>query len=136
MKLTDKIISEASVPLAAKINRVYLNERILKEGLSGDIVSEFKAEKNFTKRKKIADQNFKKLNNGTSRNIYIVENDILKLAKNKKGIAQNKTEIKISESHKFNNIIANVLDFDSDGLYLIQQKAIPITPARFEQITG
>ena len=62
---------------------------------------------------------------------------ILKLAKNNKGIEQNKTEIDISKSNKYNDIIANILEYDTNGIYLIQEKAdVLLSDVKFTKITG
>jgi hypothetical protein len=113
--------------------REYLNEQVLS---SNDIVN-FTQLNKFADRKKYADENYKLLNKGTGRYVYDINNEyVLKLAKNNKGIEQNKTEINISKSGKYNDITANVVEFEDNGLYLIQQKAYRLTEQGFKDITG
>jgi len=113
--------------------REYLNEHVL----SSDNIGNFTRLTKFGDRKNYADENFKFLNKGTGRYVYVINNEyVLKLANNNKGIEQNKTEINISESGKYNDIIASVIEYDKNGLYLIQQKANEITEQEFTNITG
>ncbi len=111
----------------------YLNEQVLSPN---DIIN-FKQLHKFSDRKKYADENYKMINKGSSRYVYDINNEyVLKLAKNNKGIEQNKTEINISKSGKYNDIIANIIEYDNNGLYLIQQKADRLTEQGFTDITG
>jgi len=113
--------------------REYLNEQVL----SSDNIENFTQLTKFSDRKKYADENFKIIGKGTGRYVYDINNDfVLKLAKNNKGIEQNKTEINISKSGKYNDITANIVEYDNNGLYLIQQKAHRITEQGFKYITG
>ncbi len=113
--------------------REYLNEQVL----SSNDIDNFTQLHKFSDRKKYADENYKLLNKGTGRYVYDINNEyVLKLAKNNKGIEQNKTEINISKSGKYNDITANVVEFDDNGLYLIQQKAYRLTEQGFKDITG
>ena len=113
--------------------REYLNEQVL----SSNDIDNFTQLHKFADRKKYADENYKLLNKGTGRYVYDINNEyVLKLAKNNKGIEQNKTEINISKSGKYNDINANVVEFDDNGLYLIQQKAYRLTEQGFKDITG
>lgn len=111
----------------------YLNEQVL----SNDNIKKITQLTKFSDRKKYADENFKMIGKGTGRYVYDINNIfVLKLAKNNKGIEQNKTEINISKSGKYNDIIANIVEYDDNGLYLIQQKAYRITEQNFKDITG
>ena len=113
--------------------REYLNEQVL----STNDIDNFKQLQKFADRKKYAGENYKLLNKGTGRCVYDINNEyVLKLAKNNKGIEQNKTEINISKSSKYNDITAKVVEFDENGLYLIQQKAYRLTEQGFKDITG
>lgn len=51
---------------------------------------EFKSLKSFAQRVRYCDEHLQKLGSGSSRIVYVVDNDkVLKLAKNKKGLAVN-----------------------------------------------
>lgn len=93
--------------------------------------------KTFLKRKAYCDQKYKKIGSGTSRIVYQLNDKYcLKLAKNKKGIAQNGAEISLSVSNA-SDIIAEIIDFDNDNeLWVIMQLAKPLTPNSFHSILG
>ena len=63
---------------------------------------------------------------GSGRIVYDLENGyVVKVAKNNKGIAQNKTEYEISLSDN-TNLIAKILDASENFKYLIMEKTIKI----------
>ncbi|MDF2676204.1 MAG: hypothetical protein K0Q97_497 [Bacillota bacterium] len=69
---------------------------------------------------------YKFIGMGSGRIVYDLENGyVVKVAKNKKGIAQNKTEYKISLLDN-TNLFAKVLDVSENFEYLIMEKAIKI----------
>lgn len=114
-----------------------LCEYLIEQVLSSDNIENFTRMSKFVNRRKYADENFKLINKGTGRYVYNINDEfVLKLAKNKKGLEQNKTEINISKSGKYNDITANIVEYNDEGLYLIQQKAYRITENRFKDITG
>lgn len=110
----------------------YINEQIISEEDKVILqLNKFKERKDFTNKK------FTLIGKGSARLVYDINNEyVLKLAKNNKGIAQNKVEINISKSNKYNDIIAKVVEFNDNGNYLIQQKAKSISDDRFEELTG
>jgi hypothetical protein len=120
-----------------KVIKSTIQEFVNEQVLSSDNIINFTRLTKFRDRKNYADENFKFLNKGTGRYVYDINNEyVLKLANNNKGIEQNKTEINISESGKYYDIIANVIEYDKNGLYLIQKKANEITEEEFTNITG
>jgi hypothetical protein len=69
---------------------------------------------------------YKFIGMGSGRIVYDLENGyVVKVAKNKKGIAQNKTEYKISLLDN-TNLFAKVLDVSENFEYLVMEKAIKI----------
>ena len=97
-------------------------------------LSEFKT---FKERKDYANENFKKLSHGTSRNVYIYSDKyVLKVAKNPKGIAQNLTESNPEILKKYSDIVAKVTDYNKNGKWLLQQKVEQVDNIEFEDITG
>ena len=91
----------------------------------------------FSGRIKFCDQNFVKLKAGSSRIAYDYGGDlVLKLAKNEKGIAQNRTEADGFIQQNYKEIVANVLDSDPNDLYIVAEKATKITPSQFKQLSG
>ena len=63
---------------------------------------------------------------GTGRTVFDLENGyVVKAAKNRKGIEQNKEEYRISNLDK-NNVFAQAIALSEDYMYLIMVKAQPI----------
>lgn len=105
--------------------------------LSDADIDVFKSLHKFNDRKKYADQNFTLIGKGSGRFVYDINNEyVLKLAKNTKGVAQNKTEIHLSNNEINNEIISKTLEYDENGLYVIQEKATKITDNIFKEITN
>jgi len=104
--------------------------------LSWDI-EEFKNLKSFNKRIKYCEQNLQRISSGTSRIVYkIDETKVLKLAKNEKGIAQNKTEINFSEDYLWDMVVAKLFDYDEDGLWVEMELARKVTTSIWNNIVG
>jgi len=99
-------------------------------------VNEFESIKSFNGRKEYADNNLQRLGSGSGRIVYAIDdNKVLKLAKNNKGIAQNQAEINLSNEY-YENILAKVLDYDNNYLWIISERTKKITPTRFTQLTN
>lgn len=78
------------------------------------------------------------IGNGSSRMVFQIDDETcLKLAKNKKGIAQNKEEIRIA-SDNFISYIPKVFNGsdEENGLWIITQYVIPAKPQDFEELLG
>lgn len=109
--------------LIAKANKPS-NEEILKELSSLDT---------FTDRIDYAEKHLKHLSSGSSRVIYKLDDDtVLKLAKNNRGIAQNKAEANPKMKSKYIN---NTLKSDKDGIWKTSPFAEKITEKEFEELT-
>src|ERR1700690_1105740 len=85
-------------------------------------------------RKKYAEKNLEHLSSGSSRIVYLSsDKTIIKLAKNDKGIAQNKAESNPKMKSKFlNKIIKHANNFSWVETYYLDK----ITTKDFEKITG
>jgi hypothetical protein len=90
----------------------------------------------FTARKNYCDINFTKLKAGSSRIAYVYNDLILKLAKNEKGLAQNQTESDGFMQQNYKDIIANVLDSDPNGLWILVEKAERVNKSSFKTLTN
>ena len=87
--------------------------------------------------KTYCDSNFKKIGKGSARTVYeLNDKAVLKIANNKKGIAQNNTEISISNSQKYNDIISDIYEFSKKGTYIVSQKCKPLSDKEFNDITS
>ncbi len=116
--------------------------KVLSESLMGEDypsqfnMDTFKSLKTFKERIEYCEANLKRIGGGSSRIAYQIDNDkVLKLAKNKKGLAQNETEIDRGQDSYFSNILANVFDYHPDGLWVEMEKAIPINKYEFRRLT-
>jgi len=100
-------------------------------------IEEFKTLKSFNARIKYCQENLKRIASGSSRIVYMIDDEkVLKLAKNKKGIAQNEVEISYGGDYTLDGIVAEVYESDENALWLEMQLAKKITPISFKQITG
>jgi hypothetical protein len=87
----------------------------------------------FTARVDYAEKNLKHLSSGSSRVVYLVDDgkQAMKLAKNDRGISQNKIESKIKS--KFIN---ETTKFDKDGVWKLSPFLDKITEKEFEKLIG
>lgn len=98
-------------------------------------MEEFKKINSFAGRKKYAEERLEKLAAGTGRIVYLIdENTVLKLAKNRKGVAQNWVEIQQWNTNE--HIMAKVYDYSEDGLWLEMEKARKAKKSDFKKIIG
>lgn len=97
----------------------------------------FKTLQSFASRKKYCDEHLKKIAQGSSRIVYYIDNEkVLKLAKNKKGLAQNKIEIDYSDDYMLTGIVAPVYDYHENFLWLEMALAKKVKKSDFKRITG
>jgi hypothetical protein len=89
---------------------------------------------NYNSRKTYAEKNLKHLSSGSSRIVYETpQKTILKLAKNDKGIAQNKAEANPKMKSKFlNEVISHAKDYAWMETHYLDK----ITTKQFEEMTG
>jgi len=80
----------------------------------------------------------KPLGRGSSRVVYRVDNDkVLKLAKNKKGIAQNEAEIDWADDYYFEDMLAKIFDYDRDNSYWVEMEvAYRVKSNDFQRLWG
>lgn len=119
----------------------------LSENLSENIVSEdypqsfsleeFKSINSFAGKIKYCEERLQRISSGSSRIAYkIDEEKVLKIAKNKKGIAQNEHEASQSEDYLLDNIVANIFDYDEDYFWIEMELAKKVALSDFNRITG
>lgn len=97
------------------------------------ILKNLKELESYQSRKKYAEKNLKHLSSGSSRIVYLTSNDtIVKLAKNDKGIAQNKAESNPKMKSKFLN---KILSHASNYAWIETQYLDKITEKEFEKMT-
>lgn len=119
-----------------------LRDSIIEHRLEEDYPTTWNAEefsklKSFNQRVKYAETNLKRISSGSSRIVYKIDDTkVLKLAKNKKGIAQNEVEIRYSQDYMWDSVVAQVFEYDENNLWLEMELARKLTPNAFKQITG
>ena len=98
----------------------------------------FKSLNSFNKRIKYCELHLTRISSGSARIVYQIDDKkVLKLAKNRKGLAQNEVECTYSSDGMLTDIIAHVFDYDEDNfLWLEMEKANKLTKPLFKQITG
>lgn len=98
------------------------------------VLSNIEKLETYTARKKYAEQNLKHLSSGSSRIVYLTPaKTIVKLAKNDKGIAQNKAEANPQMKSKYlNEILSCAKDYSWCETHFLDK----ITEKEFEEMTG
>jgi hypothetical protein len=88
----------------------------------------------FLARKKYAEKNFKHLGSGSSRVVYLTpDKTVVKLAKNNKGLAQNKAESNPKMKSKYLN---KIFSYDKKYIWMHTDYLDNITPRKFKKLTG
>ncbi len=80
------------------------------------------------------------ISQGTSRYVYDIGNGLIKkIPKDKRGIWQNESEIRIHNNNIDNDLILHIEDYDKNGEWVIQRKCNPLSENTihiFKQLTG
>lgn len=97
----------------------------------------FKSLPSFSKRIQYCQQHLRRIASGSSRIVYDIDGKVvLKLAKNKKGIAQNEAESGDAYMHNTYGCFADVYDVDENNLWIEMQMARKAKTSDFKKITG
>lgn len=97
----------------------------------------FKSLTSFNKRIKYCQEHLQRISSGSARIVYKIDDEkVLKLARNKKGIAQNEVEISASQDYYLDDIVAKVFDYHPDDLWLEMELARKVTKNNFKKFTG
>ena len=100
-------------------------------------VEEFSKLKSFNQRIQYCEKNLVRISSGSSRIVYKIDDTkVLKLAKNKKGLAQNEVEIDYSQDYMMDDIVAEIFHSDENNLWLEMELARKVTSAMFQNIVG
>lgn len=96
----------------------------------------FKTLKTFKERIAYCQENLERISSGSSRIAYKIDDSkVLKLAKNNKGITQNEIEIDRGKDAYYSEILAQVFDYDENGLWVEMELARKVVPREFFMIT-
>lgn len=100
-------------------------------------VEEFARLKSFNQRIQYCEKNLVRISSGSSRIVYKIDDTkVLKLAKNKKGLAQNEIEIEFSQDYLWEGLVAKIFHYDENNLWVEMELARKLTAKSFQQITG
>lgn len=90
----------------------------------------------FTQRILYATNTLQKLGSGSSRTVFAIDdNTVLKVAKNKKGLAQNQAESQYA-IQQWSSLVAKVIDSDPNDIFIVMERASKVTPTLFKKILG
>lgn len=119
-----------------------LNFALVESLLDEDYPSSFNMEhfnslRNFSQRINYCEANLQRISSGSSRIVYkIDETKVLKLSKNKKGLAQTETEIKWGGDSYYDNILAEIFAYDDENLWVEMELARKVSKSDFQRIVG
>ena len=131
MKLADIIKSR-------DVYEGFLENRIHEYPENFDI-NQFKELSSYRKKLQYAKEQLgKPIGSGSSRSVYRVdETKVLKLAKNKKGIAQNRVEIEWGRDRYFGDLLANVFEYDEENSFWVEMElAVKAKKSDFKNLWG
>lgn len=120
-----------------------LIKKLLREGLLDEDYpisfnrDEFKTLTSYRARVEYCKERLTRLGAGSSRIVYQIDDEkVLKLAKNRKGLAQNYEEFSISDGDNHEDIVAKVLDHHPDDLWVEMELARKVRESDFSDILG
>lgn len=117
-------------------NLIDEDNKLMEEYPASFNMEEFKALTSFKDRLNYCNNNLKRIASGSSRTVYKIDDTkVLKLAKNKKGLAQNETEIDLGSQSYYSNIIAQIFEYEENGLWVEMELAEKINIGKFRMIT-
>lgn len=96
----------------------------------------FESLSSFKQRLEYCKNNLEYIISGSSRSVYGIDDKrVLKLAKNKKGIAQNEAEIELGNDYYAPSILAKILEYDENNQWLVMERAQKLNLKTFKQYT-
>ena len=100
-------------------------------------IENLNAQKSYTAKKRYLASHLKPIGSGTGRIVYYVDNTkCIKLAKNEKGLAQNRVESQGYIQNEYSDVVALVLSSDDNDYWHEMELAKKISPKRFTELTG
>ena len=100
-------------------------------------IEEFKNLTSFNTRIKYCEEHLVRISSGSSRIVYKIDDEkVLKLAKNRRGLAQNEIEIEHSQYKDLDSILAKVFNYDENNLWVEMELANKLNYAKFKEIVG
>jgi hypothetical protein len=98
-------------------------------------MDEFKSLSTFAKRIQYCEHRLKRISSGSGRVVYMIDDTkVLKLAKNRKGVAQIEVEADWGQQSYFNNLLAHTFDYHPEYLWIEMELARKVTNDTFEML--
>lgn len=115
-----------------------INESVLVEDYPEAFNMEyFKTLKSFKERIDYCERELTRISSGSSRIVYKIDDEkVLKLAKNKKGLAQNSTEIELGRDNQYSNALAEIYDYNENNLWVEMTLAMKAKVNDFKRLLG
>jgi len=93
--------------------------------------------RSFAGKKRLADQYLTRIGSGSGRVVYDIDGEkVLKLALNRKGVAQNEAEAGAGYYRDTQHVVTEIFDNAEDDTWLIAEKAKKVTEKRIKELTG
>jgi len=123
------------------LESVYRGYQLLNESVNypnGFDITEFGNLPSYAARTRYAESKLTKVGKGSARTVYQIDEDtVLKIAHNKKGVAQNEIESDWSMHNYHGNLLPDLIETDDDNnMWLVKQRANRIKKSEFKQMTG
>jgi len=128
--------------LIKKLLRESLTFNMLEDMMDEDYPSSFDMEHfksitSYAGRKRYCEEQLQRISSGSSRIVYKIDDEkVLKLAYNKKGLAQNEIEIEYGNYYDLKGVVAKVFDNHPDNLWVEMELARKVTKANFASAMG
>jgi len=102
-----------------------------------NFLNSFNQIKSFVGKIESANKNLIRIGSGSGRIVYDIDgNNVFKLAKNQKGIAQNEVEVNVGTDYLAQDITTNVHEYSKDFTWIIVEKAKKVSKKRIKELTG
>lgn len=112
-------------------------KKVVQEFKDGFDLDTFLKMKSFRQQALYANNNLKRLTSGSGRIVYEIDTyKVLKLAKNTKGVEQNKAEADFYVQENWGDIIAKVLEHDDEYRWVVSERASKISLSQFKRYVG
>lgn len=100
------------------------------------LLTELNSIKSFRGKIEYANKNLDRIGGGSGRIVYLISDDrVLKVAKNAKGIAQNRVEVDLGYDNYIKYIITNIYDNADDNSWILVERAKKVSEKRLKELT-
>jgi len=120
-----------------QFKRVIKDEEIVEDYPTSWDINHFKSLTSFNSRIKYCEENLTRISSGSARIVYRIDDEkVLKLARNKKGLAQNEAENSFGGEYLLQDVVADVFESEENGLWVEMELARKVSVGDFKRITG